>query len=56
MQNHQVPALNTQELPTQGPVEIDAKWLDLVAGGAPKSGWDVEAVSTASDPAPKSGW
>jgi hypothetical protein len=55
MQNHQVQTLNTPELPTQGPVEIDAKLLELVSGGAPKSGWDTAAVA-ASVPAPKSGW
>jgi hypothetical protein len=56
MQNHQAQTQNTPELPTQGPVEINPKWLELVSGGAPKSGWTPVALSSATDPAPKSGW
>lgn len=61
MQKQQVQAqqvLATEKL--AAPVEIDASLLELVSGGAPKSGWgaldQVEAFSLASTGAPKSGW
>lgn len=44
----------------QTPVELDFAQLQLVSGGAPKSGWgaldSVEMSALDSTSAPKSGW
>jgi hypothetical protein len=46
----------------RGPVLLDARMLRLVAGGAPKGGWDADpvdcglATDVIADFAPKGGW
>ncbi|QPF71564.1 hypothetical protein G8A07_00590 [Roseateles sp. DAIF2] len=52
-----------QQTPVQqqvaGPVEIDAKLLQFVSGGAPKNTWSepqAELLSLASVQAPKNTW
>jgi hypothetical protein len=40
--------------PAQGPVLLDLSSQQLVSGGAPKGGWELDLVDT--DPAPKGGW
>ncbi len=44
-----------QQAPAKGPVLLDLSQQQLVSGGAPKGGWEIEpALET--DPAPKGGW
>lgn len=49
------PVAKTSKVPSPGPAPLAPDQLKLVAGGAPRGGWDQPVQMTATQ-APRGGW